>query len=361
MTATGLRIALQLQRGPFNLAAEASLPSGRIIALFGPSGAGKTTLLRCLAGLECAAPGVVALDDMQWQDTNRGLFLPPHSRNTGFQFQEPRLFDHLTVKENLQYGLRRIPASERHIDLEEVAATLELTELLERMPAQLSGGERQRSALGRALLASPRLLLLDEPFSALDRARKSATLAFLATLPRRYNMTIILVSHTLEDVVQIADHLVLLEQGKISGHGPLTTMLQRLDLSLAQREDAGAVIEATVEEHDDHYQLTTLRFADRQLIVSRLPHHRGEKVRLHIHARDISLSLQPPTATTILNSLPCRIQAIAAAQNPAQRLLSLEVADQILLARITRKSCDHLGLAPGMPAYAQIKSVALVI
>lgn len=355
-----LHMQLRLRRGDFVLDVNDTLPHTGIIAVFGPSGAGKTSLLRCLAGLEPVAAGVLSMNDTTWQDQARRLFVPPHQRGIGMVFQEARLFDHLTTRDNLEYGLRRTPATQRRLTPEEVITALHLEPLLKRAPQQLSGGERQRIALGRALLASPQLLLLDEPLSALDRALKDAILPFLAQLPGRLGMPIIYVSHTLDEVIRLADHLLLLEDGRISSHGPLADMFQRLDLSLAQRDDAGAVLEAEVAAHDDHYHLSTLAFADRYLTVSRLAYAIGTRLRLHIQARDVSLTLQPPADTTILNILPCTIDALASARSPAQSLIKLETAGQVLLARVTRKSCEQLDLRPGMKVYAQIKSVALV-
>ena len=365
MTASTMQAALQmrfrLRRGDFTLDVQETLPAAGVIALFGPSGSGKTTLLRCLAGLERSAEGFLSLGTTGWQDESRKLFVPPHQRGVGMVFQEPRLFDHLTAQGNLEYGLRRTPAAERRLGLAEVVSALDLTPLLDRAPRQLSGGERQRVALGRALLSSPRLLLLDEPLSALDRTRKNAVLHFLAQLPARWGIPIVYVSHTLDEVIQLADYLTVLEGGRIAGHGRLTEMFQRLDLPLAHRDDAGAVLEAAVSAHDDHYHLTRLSLADQRLTVSRLARHVGEKLRLHIHARDVSLTLHPPADTTILNILPCRIKDIAAADNPAQVLIRLETAGQTLLARVTRKSCDQLALRTGLTVYAQVKSVALVV
>jgi molybdate transport system ATP-binding protein len=356
-----LRMRFHLQRGDFILNVQDSLPAAGTIALFGPSGSGKTTLLRCLAGLERSAGGVLTLGTNVWQDDSRRLFVPIHQRGVGMVFQEARLFDHLKVRGNLEYGLRRTPAAERRLGFAEVVEALELSPLLERMPRELSGGERQRIALGRALMASPRLLLLDEPLSALDRARKNTVLHFLAQLPARFGIPIIYVSHTLDEVIQLADYLMVMEDGRIAGHGPLMEMFQRLDLPLARRDDAGAVLEAAVSAHDDHYHLTHLTFADQRLTVSRLTRHVGQRLRLHIHARDVSLTLHRPADTTILNILPCRIVSIAAAENPAQVLIRLETAGQALLARVTRKSCDQLALNPGSAVYAQVKSVALVV
>jgi molybdate transport system ATP-binding protein len=265
------------------------------------------------------------------------------------------------VQDNLRYGLRRTPVAQRRLEFEEIVSLLDLSSLLNRSPHLLSGGERQRVALGRALLASPQLLLLDEPLAALDRDRKRTILSFLAHLPGRFGIPLIYVSHTLDDVIQLADYLILLEAGRISSHGPVADMFKRLDLSLAQRDDAGAVLEAVVSEHDEHYHLTHLGIAEQRMTVSSLPRQAGEKLRLHIQARDVSLTLRRPTDTTILNVLPCRIDTIAAADNPAQVLVRLECAGQSLLARVTRKSCDQLDLRQGMSVYAQVKSVALVI
>lgn len=359
-TPATLHMRLRLRRGDFVLDVNDILPDTGTIALFGPSGAGKTSLLRCLAGLEPAAEGVLSLNTTTWQDQSRKLFVPPHQRGIGMMFQEARLFDHLTAQGNLEYGLRRTPAAQRRLTLEEIVTALHLGPLLNRAPQRLSGGERQRIALGRTLLASPRLLLLDEPLAALDRSLKNSIMQFLAQLPGRLGIPIIYVSHTLDEVIRLADHLLLLEAGRISGHGRLTDMFRRLDLSLAQRDDAGAVLEAQIGAHDDHYHLSTLSFAGRRLTVSRLPYPIGTRLRLHIQARDVSLTLQPPTDTTILNILPCAVSALASARSPAHALIELDVAGQALLARVTRKSCDQLGLRPGLAVYAQIKSVALV-
>lgn len=359
-TQSMLHIRLRLRRSDFILDVNDTLPNQGIIALFGPSGAGKTTLLRCLAGLEPFAEGVLSLNGTVWQDQARAVFVPPHQREIGMVFQEARLFDHLTTRDNLEYGLRRTPEGQRRLPLQEVITALQLEPLLNRTPRQLSGGERQRIALGRTLLASPQLLLLDEPFSALDRKLKDAIMPFLAQLPERLNIPILYVSHTLDEIIRLADYLLLLEKGTISGLGRLSDMFQRLDLSLAQRDDAGAVLEAEIGSHDDHYHLTILEFAGQRLIVSRLPYPVGKHLRLHVQARDVSLTLQAPTDTTILNILPCSINALAPAGNPAQALIKLEVGGQTMLARVTRKSCDQLDLRPGITVYAQIKSVALV-
>ena len=359
-TRTPLHIRLRLRRENFLLEVNETLPDTGTIALFGPSGAGKTTLLRCLAGLEPAAEGSLSLNGATWQDHAQRLFVPAHQRGIGMVFQEARLFDHLTVQGNLEYGLRRTPASQRRLTLEEVVAALQLSPLLKRTPRQLSGGERQRIALGRTLLASPRLLLLDEPLSALDRTLKDAVMHFLAQLPGRLGIPVIYVSHTLDEVIRLADYLLLLEAGRVSGHGRLTDMFQRLDLSLAQRDDAGGVLEAEIIAHDERYHLTTLGYADQHLSVGRLPEQLGTRLRLHIQARDVSLTLQPPADTTILNILPCTVSALATARSPAHVLIKLEVSGQSLLARVTRRSCDQLGLSPGLRVYAQIKSVALV-
>jgi len=356
---TILDLRLRTQRGAFELVVDERLPATGIIAVSGPSGAGKTLLLRAIAGLEPCHGGRVAYGDDIWQDTQ--ACLPPHRRNVGMVFQEARLFEHLPVEANLRYGLRRTPLRERRLNWDEIVATLDLAPLLRHAPARLSGGERQRVALGRALLAGPRLLLLDEPLSALDRSRKEPLLTFLAGLPSRYGMPLIYVSHQVEELIQLGDHLVLLEDGRVSGHGPLGAMLRRLDLSLARREDAGAMVMAVIDSHDEPYHLTRLRVADQHLTVSRVARPVGTPLRLQIHARDVSLTLEPPTATTILNVLPCHITELAASDNPAQVLVGLESNGGALLARVTRKSCDQLRLRSGLAVYAQIKSVALTL
>ena len=349
------RLHMALDR--FVLDAELQAEAG-VTALFGPSGSGKTTLLRCLAGLEGGAEGFLEVAGERWQDSERGMFVPPHRRAVGYVFQHTALLPHRRVRANLRYGYDRVPAADRRVGFDATVALLGLGPLLDRRPARLSGGERQRVAIGRALLASPRLLLLDEPLASLDRAGKADILPFLDRLRRELAVPMVYVTHTTEEVVRLADELVLLESGRVQAAGPLGELATRLDLPLARAEDAEAVVAAQVAEHDDAYGLTYLTFVGGRLAVPRRELAPGTPVRVGVHARDVSLTLDPPERTSILNVVPATVTELAA-DGEAGVLVRLEAGGVPLLARITRKSRDQLGLAPNTAVYAQVKSVAL--
>ncbi|WP_035382701.1 molybdenum ABC transporter ATP-binding protein [Ferriphaselus sp. R-1] len=348
----------QLPRDDFALNAEFSAPARGITALFGPSGCGKTTLLRCIAGLE-RAQGSLHIAEATWQDAK--TFVPTHQRPLGYVFQEASLFPHLSVRANLEYGYRRIPPAERRVALEQVIDWLGLAHLVERRdPAQLSGGERQRVAIGRALLTSPRLLLMDEPLSALDSISKQEILPYLEQLHRELEIPVFYVSHALDEVARLADHLVLLEQGRVLASGALHAVLARLDLPIAHFDDAGAVIETVIAEHDPRYHLTRLEMAGGSLWVSLLDQPLGHAVRARVLARDVSLATRMPHDSSISNLLTARILELR--DDGADKVnVLLAVGDsQRLLSRITRRSRDLLALEVGMSVVAQVKSVALM-
>ena len=357
-----LHIELELPLADFHLQVDLQLPARGITALFGPSGSGKTSLLRSVAGLEPRARGHVSIGEQCWQDSARGHFLAPHKRSLGYVFQEASLFPHLSVRGNLEYGQKRIATHERRIDFDQAVQLLAIDHLLERRPERLSGGERQRVGIARALLTSPRLLLLDEPLAALDSQRKQEILPYLERLHDELDIPMLYVSHAADEVARLADHLVLLDNGQALASGPLDELLPRLDLPLAQSVDAGTVLHALVSRHDSHYQLLDLQLPGSDLRL-RLPHTAlpaGQALRLKVQARDVSLSLEAPGPSSILNRLPARVVELAAGESPAQVLVRLELAGQPLLARITRYSCDQLGLQPGQMVWAQIKAVALL-
>ena len=343
----------------FALRAEMRVFAHGVIALFGPSGSGKTTLLRCIAGLEPAARGALQVKDEVWQSGEK--FMPVHRRPLGYVFQEASLFPHLSVRQNLEYGLKRIPPGERRIELEQAVEWLGLGKLIGRdSPAGLSGGERQRIAIGRALLTSPRLLLMDEPLSALDAASKRDIMPYLERLHGELDIPVIYVSHSLDEVARLADQLVLMEQGRVVASGALNEMLGRLDLPTAHLGDAGAVIEADVAAQDEQYHLTRLDFRGGSLWVSKVERPIGSAVRARVLARDVSIATVAPHGSSISNILIARIDEIS--DEGADRVnLRLSVGSgQLLLSRITRRSRDQLGLAPGMEVFAQVKSVALI-
>jgi molybdate transport system ATP-binding protein len=326
--------------------------------LFGRSGSGKTTLLRCIAGLERTARAQIEFNGELWQDAGR--FLPTHRRAVGYVFQESSLFPHLDVRGNLEFGLRRVPLPQRRLGFDEAVALLDLSALLRHRAPRLSGGERQRVAIARALLTSPQLLLMDEPLSNLDQSSKAEILPHLERLRDSLAIPIIYVSHALGEVMRLADHLVLLEAGRVRAAGPLQQLLARSDLPLGHFEDSGCVFDAVIEEHDPSYHLTYVRIGAGRLAVSLKQAPIGHRVRVRIDARDVSLALKPPELTSIINILPAKVLAVSDDRDPAQTLVRLELATEPLLARITRRSAAQLGIAPGMLLYAQVKSVALM-
>ena len=343
----------------FALDADLRLPGRGVSALFGPSGSGKTTLLRCLAGLERAPGGFLAVRGEVWQDDANGVFLPTHRRPLGYVFQEASLFAHQSVRRNLEFGMKRVAASERRVSLDQAIALLGIEPLLERMPDKLSGGERQRVAIARALATSPRLLLMDEPLAALDARRKAEILPYLERLHDELDIPVVYVSHAAEEIARLADHVVLLGDGRVLASGAIDEVMPRLDLPLAHGEDAFVVIEAQVAAHDADYALTRLEFGGLPLWITGTDTCVGAPVRARVLARDVSLALSGRHDSSILNVLPARVVSLDEA-DPARTLVRLEVGGRAMLARITRRSAVQLGIAPGLDLFAQVKGVALL-
>ena len=353
---TTIDVALTGRLGGFHLDVAFTAPMRGITALFGPSGCGKTTLLRSIAGLQRLA-GHVRVGPDCWQDDNAGSFRPAHRRPVGYVFQDACLFTHLSVRGNLEYGLRRTDAP--RVSLDEVVELLGLAPLLARRPQGLSGGQCQRVAIGRALLTSPRLLLMDEPLASLDQRSRNEILPYLERLHAELDMPVLYVSHAPGEVARLADELVLLEAGRVRATGPSGALLSRLDLARDQGDEAEAVVEATVAGHDDDYALSYLDFPGGRFAVSRSALPVGQSARLQVLARDVSITLEHQSGTSILNIFPAVVTELAAT-GPSQTLVRLDVAGTPLLARLTRKSVDALGLAPGARVYAQVKTVALL-
>jgi len=355
-----IRFRLSLKRSAFELAVEQSIPGCGVTALFGPSGCGKTTLLRCLAGLEQSS-GELNVGTEKWQSSGEGIFLPADSRPIAYVFQEAGLFPHLSVEENLLYGWKRTSAHERRITPDQVYRWLGLAPLISRSVHGLSGGEKQRVAIGRALLSSPRLLLMDEPLSALDAISKVEILPFLERLHRELEIPVVYVSHAIEEVAQLADYILQMEAGRVIADGPALSMLSRFDRRLIPGEEPGAVIESEIRRHDDAHYLSELILPGGQLLLApRLAANAGSPVRIRIPAREVSISLAVPEGTSILNILPARIVNHSEG-DPGRVLVQLELngGDTRLLSRISRYSWDRLGLANGMQVQAQIKSMGL--
>ncbi|WP_242167594.1 MULTISPECIES: molybdenum ABC transporter ATP-binding protein [unclassified Pseudomonas] len=355
-------VRLQMQYSGFALDVDLKLPGRGVTALYGHSGSGKTTCLRCIAGLERAENGFVQINDDVWQDSRNGVFVPPHKRALGYVFQEASLFPHLSVRANLEFGLKRIPRTLRRVDMAHATELLGIGHLLERHPQHLSGGERQRIGIARALLTSPQLLLMDEPLAALDSKRKSEILPYLERLHDELDIPLLYVSHAQDEVARLADHIVLLSDGKALASGPIGETLARLDLPLALGDDAGVVINGSVSAYDEHYQLLTLQLPDSALSirVAHAPLALGKQLRIKVQARDVSLSLQAQEASSILNRLPVTVAEEISADNNAHVLVRLDAGGTPLLARITRFSRDQLQLHPGQALWAQIKAVAVL-
>ncbi len=362
----GLQLRCCLQRPGFALDLDLNLPSQGITALFGPSGCGKTTALRCIAGLETDAIGRVAVDGDVWQDSDSGLFLPVHQRAVGLVFQEASLFDHLTVEGNLKFGYQRTPSAQRRHGWDQGLDLLGIAHLLPRKPAELSGGERQRVAIARALAASPRVLLMDEPLAALDAMRKTEVLPWLERLHRELDIPVVYVTHAIDEVVRLADHLVLLDQGQVTASGPVIDLLARPDMPWSQGDQASAVIDAQVDTEQACPDLCALRFAAGRLVLPQDPNHRrapGQRVRLRIQARDVSLALVRPEQTSVLNILPATLVALqdeGQGQFIARLQLQQGAHTAFLLAHISAHSVQRLALVPGLAVFAQIKGVAMV-
>ena len=355
-----LTVAVSKRLSAFEINAEFSCATNGIVALFGRSGAGKTSLVDMLAGLSRPDSGRIEIEGVTVFDSSRGLDLPPERRRIGYVFQEGRLFPHMTVRGNLTYGLRRAPANERRIQLDQIVDLLGLDALLGRRRHDLSGGEKQRVALGRALLANPRLLLMDEPLAGLDQARKDEVLQFIERLRDELTIPIVYVSHAMPEIVRLADTMVLMSEGRVEAVGPLDELTSRLDLRpLTGRYEAGAVLEARVEGQDAAFALTELSFAGGRLWVPRLDLPDGAKLRLRIRARDVVLAHARPEGTSTLNALRCVVKDIGAeegAEETAQVDLRLDAGGAALWARITRRSLHELGLVPGSEVYALIKA-----
>ncbi|CDS54486.1 Molybdenum transport ATP-binding protein ModC (TC 3.A.1.8.1) [Polaromonas sp. CG9_12] len=354
------RIRLSLQRPAFTLNADLLLPQRGIAVLFGPSGSGKTTLLRCVAGLEQADGALVEIAGQIWQDDSRRIFLPTWQRPLGYVFQEASLFDHLDVRGNLTYGLRRVKSGETAMALEAAIKLLGIGALLERRTHQLSGGERQRVAIARALATRPRLLLLDEPLAALDHARRQDILPWLERLRDELHIPMLYVTHSADEVARLADTLIVLDQGRIVSAGAVAEVLARVDLPVVLGEDAGALLEGAVVERDARWHLMRMTFNGGSLWLSDSGVATGTRARVRVLARDVSLSMQAPNATSIQNLLQCVVRAIVPDAHPSQALVQLTCGESVLLARITARAADALGLEPGKPVWAQVKSAALV-
>ncbi len=353
----GIRAVLRVAHPGFSLDVDLALPGRGVTALSGPSGCGKTTCLRAIAGLQYSAGSRVMINGATWQDGD--VFVSTHRRAIGYVFQETRLFPHLDVQRNLEYGMHRVPAASRRVSLAQAVELLGIGTLMTRQPHTLSGGERQRVGIARALATSPALLLMDEPLASLDAERKREVLPYLERLHGELAIPVLYVTHAPEEIARLADHLVLLDAGRVTAAGPADVLMTQLDLPLAHGDTAGAVIRATVTGHEPAWHLTQVAFAGGRLSLPHRGTQVGQAVRVRIQARDVSLTLQRQTGTSVLNILPATVTGLAD-DSPGQVMVGLDIGGTRILARITRKSADALQLAPGTPVHAQVKGVAIV-
>jgi molybdate transport system ATP-binding protein len=352
-----VHLRLTLDREGFDLDLDAHLPGQGVSGVYGPSGSGKTTLLRCVAGLEPRVRGRVRIGEVIWQDSDAGVFVPAHRRGVGYVFQEAALFAHLSVRGNLEYALRRAPA--RPLAFEQVVALTGIEHLLSRDPRGLSGGERQRVALARALLGAPRMLLLDEPMASLDRVSRLELLPYLEALHDLLRIPTLYVSHAAREMARLADHILLLETGRVRASGPVGEVFSRLDVSTERGTGGLAVIQTVVIGHEPGHRLTRLRFDGGELLLPEEGLKIGRELRVLIHPRDVSLTRTRATDTSILNILPVTVTG-ETRSGPAQMLVGLSCGPTPLLAEITRRSGDLLGIREGLQLFAQIKGVSLL-
>lgn len=332
--------------------------AGRLTALFGPSGSGKTTVINMIAGLIRPDKGRIEVDGRVLVDTNTGIFVPKHKRRIGMVFQDARLFPHMSVAGNLRYGRWFTPPAQRYADMDAVVELLGIGPLLDRRPAKLSGGEKQRVAIGRALLTSPGLLLMDEPLASLDEARKAEILPYIERLRDETKTPIVYVSHSVAEVARLATDVVTLAQGHVIASGPTDAVMQRLDLlPVEERGEGGAVLDTRVLRHDETFGMTVLGSAAGEIRVPRLVAKTGAPVRIRIRARDVMIATEEPTGLSALNILPGTITAISPGEGPTVEV-GIDCNGVVVLARITEQSRHTLKLQLGGKIFAVVKTVS---
>jgi molybdate transport system ATP-binding protein len=354
-----MTLAVDISHRLGDFAIEAKFESaGRLTALFGPSGSGKSTLINVIAGLIRPSKGRITVDERVLVDTEAGIFVPMHKRRIGMVFQDARLFPHMSVAGNLRYGRWFTPAADRYANIDSVIDLLGIGHLLERRPAKLSGGEKQRVAIGRALLASPKLLLMDEPLASLDEARKAEILPYIERLRDGTKIPIVYVSHSIAEVARLASDVVVLAQGKVTASGPAEAIMQRLDLLPAEeRGEGGALLDAKVLRHDEVFGMTVLTSPAGEIRVPKLARPVGAPVRIRIRARDVMVATEKPTGLSALNILPGTIVSMKPGEGPEVEI-GIGCGGVVVLARITEQSRQGLGLKLGSKVFAVIKTVS---
>ncbi|MGE4243990.1 molybdenum ABC transporter ATP-binding protein [Ramlibacter sp.] len=355
-----LRVRVRLARDEFTLDVDLALPAHGISVLFGPSGSGKTSILRCVAGLERSVAGRIEIGGETWLDDAARIDVPAWRRELGYVFQEASLFEHLGVQGNLEYGLRRAAKPGGRDALEAAVRLLGIGHLLAREVSTLSGGERQRVAIARALATQPRLLLLDEPLSALDRARRQEVLPWLEKMRDELSVPMLYVTHSADEAARLGDRLVLLEAGRVRAAGAAADLLAAIDGTAALGDDVGALVAARIVERDEAWGLVRAEFDAGSFWIADHGLAAGAAVRLRVHARDVSIQLEEPTGTSIQNHVRATVEAIADASQPSQAYVRLACGRQRLVARVTKRAVHALGLSPGIAVWAAVKAVAVV-
>ena len=361
-----IHLQINIARSAFELKLELQLPAQGITAIFGPSGSGKTTLLRVVAGLEKNPQGLIQIGENIWQDTKQGIYVPTWQRPLGYVFQESSLLPHLSVAENLNFGLKRVLKSANSAPTaanKALQASIELLGiggLLQRMPDELSGGERQRVAIARAIAMQPHLLLMDEPLASLDAALRQEIFPWLARLRDELKMPMLYVTHSAEEVTRLADHLVVLDQGHVKAQGSVSAVLTQVVNPVVVGEDAGALIAGCIGAVDAQWHLSRVDFDGGCIWMRDAGLPVGKAVRIRILARDVSLAISEPTNTSIQNQLRGSIQSITPDAHPSQVMVVLKCGADEVLARVTKRAVDELSLQVGQSVWAQVKSVALV-
>jgi molybdate transport system ATP-binding protein len=361
MADRGRALSVRIRQGaPVPLDLDFACAPGEVLAIFGPSGSGKTTVLRAIAGLAHPPDAEIRCGGVTWLDTSTGIRAPAHLRRVGFVFQDYALFPHLSARGNVMTALGHRPAAERRRLAEELLARVRLSEHADRRPRELSGGERQRVALARALAREPSVLLLDEPFTAVDRVVRRRLQDEIDALRQTLDVPLVLVTHDFEDVIRLATHVLVLDGGRSAGYGPIAALTSRPDLAfLRDAIGAGSVLDAVVLRHDAEHGLTELAVGSRRLLVPGRMGRGGDTVRIRIPAREVILATKAPEGLSLHNVLSARVTAVHFESSLAHMIVQVDIGGAFLLAEVTRDAVARLNVVPGARLYALVKSVSI--